>query len=96
MAKHVKADGSVTDVVPANGTAMELEELQKYVGGYIEVIPSNSPLFILVVNEEGRLAKNPQRNDAANRMASEAGMLGCDNIVGDVLVGTAKELGLDE
>lgn len=38
MAKVIKAAGAISDVQPKNGKFFELEELQKVVGGYIEII----------------------------------------------------------
>lgn len=41
-----------------------LEELQKIVGGYIQVIPAG-PGRVAVTDEEGKLKANPVRNNAA-------------------------------
>lgn len=38
MAKIIKTDGTIVEVTPQNGTDFQLEELQKIVGGYIEVL----------------------------------------------------------
>lgn len=83
MAKLIKTDNSVTEVSPKNGTDFSLEELQGFVGGYIEIVypltgaPKGS---ILVVNEEGKLIGLP-----VNGIAT--GMMGfTDTIVGDVLL----------
>lgn len=38
MAYLIKTDGTVTEVHPANGTNFSLEELQKFVGGHIELV----------------------------------------------------------
>lgn len=46
----IKPDGSVEDVLPANGQNFSLEELQKAVGGLIEQVPGNRGIFC---NEEG-------------------------------------------
>lgn len=37
MAKIIKTDGTIVEVTPQNGTDFQLEELQKIVGGYIDV-----------------------------------------------------------
>jgi hypothetical protein len=82
-AKIYKADGTIIDIVPENGTDFQLEELQRIVGGYIEIIG----LFdneIMVVNEEGKLADLPI-NENATELYNEADDF-YDYIVGDVLV----------
>ena len=38
MAKIIKTDGTIVEVTPQNGADFQLEELQKIVGGYIEVL----------------------------------------------------------
>lgn len=77
MASLLKTDGTETLVTPANGKKFTLEEMQKYVGGYIEIVrgPNSSKL---IVNEEGLLQGLP-----LNRLASLAANR---YIVGDVLV----------
>ena len=52
----ITVDGSVTEIAPNNGKEFELEEMQKYVEGYIELIYlTNSQ--IMLVNEEGKFGK---------------------------------------
>lgn len=43
MATLIKADGTKKEIQPQNGTDFSLEELQKYVDGYIQVIPPPKP-----------------------------------------------------
>ena len=69
-------------VEPKNGTDFSLEELQKIVGGYIEVLRLGSEQ-IMVLNEEGKLY-GLGVNDKATVLAVTAGY--ADIIVGDVLV----------
>ena len=47
-------DGTVTPVTPKKGKTYDLEELQSYVGGYIELLPLEKNRYA-VVNEEGML-----------------------------------------
>lgn len=55
-----KTDGTSEKVPPTNGTDYTLEELQKMVGGYIEVVRvPHKPSMILIVNEEGLLHNLP-------------------------------------
>lgn len=82
-AKIYKADGTVIEATPANGTDFQLEELQKIVGGYIEIV-SLLDNEIMVINEEGKLADLPV-NEKATEFYIEANGFD-DYIVGDVLV----------
>jgi hypothetical protein len=67
-AKWIMADGKILEVAPANNTYFELEELQTFVGGYIEFIyPPAVTHAVMVVNEEGKLRGLPH-NDLATRM----------------------------
>ena len=45
-------DGRITPIAPKNGTEYTLEELQGFVGGYIELVPMSGGRYA-VVNEEG-------------------------------------------
>ena len=78
MATHLKANGEKAEVTPKNGTDFTLDELQSFVGGYIEIIWL-TPDEIMVVNEEGRLLDLPENDIASN-------LYEVDVIVGDVLV----------
>ena len=54
----IKTDGSIHSVEPENGTDFQLNELQQFVQGFIEIIPIKSGPHagkILVCNEEGKL-----------------------------------------
>lgn len=82
-AKIYKADGTITETAPSNGTDFQLEELQKIVGGYIEIVG----LFdneIMVINEEGKLSDLPINENATELYNEVDGFY--DYIVGDVLV----------
>jgi hypothetical protein len=52
------ADFRIKEITPANGLYFTLAEMQKYVGGLIEIIPLDREGLedkLLVVNEEGKL-----------------------------------------
>ncbi len=49
----ITPEASVTEFVPANGRDFTLEELQKGVEGYIEIIDLTDKT-IMVVNEDGK------------------------------------------
>lgn len=89
MAELIRADGIVKDVQPGNGVAFTLEELQVYVGGYIELVPGSLREKPAFCNEDGLrlgLLYNPL-----------ASMRYGVNLVGTVLVcDTLKQAGGDE
>lgn len=73
----IGADGRCKNVLPKNGVTYTLKELQKYVGGYIEIVPTKVHYLVFVVNEEGRINGSP-RNDFASAIAET-------ELYGDVL-----------
>lgn len=93
MAKHIKTDGTITDVYPLNGKSFSLEELQKFVGGNIEIVSvKNSNDLVMFINEEGKL--NPHyKNIIATKIAliDEE-----DYIAGDAIVCNHFESGDEE
>jgi len=85
MATLFKPDGSQCEVEPKNGTDFKLEELQEFVGGYIEIVHPQDRRRqrgrILVVNEEGKLLGLP-----VNARASEIYSAPFDVIMGPALL----------
>lgn len=96
MALLIKHTGEVVKVTPADGQHFTLEEMQKYVGGDIEVIAARAligvkilpadyqigPQTTMVVNEEGKLHRLPF-NEFATRLYAHGDI---DDIVGDVML----------
>jgi hypothetical protein len=82
MAKIIKSDGTVVENV---GTS--LKELQKAVGGYIEMVHTWDNRW-LIVNEEGKLMGLPV-NEEATRLYEYGDH---DVIVGDVVVAEYGEI----
>jgi len=79
MAKWIKASGEVVEVEAARpGKKFTLDELQRYVGGYIERLEI-APRLDMICNEEGKLHGLPV-NQVATALART------QVIVGDVLV----------
>lgn len=77
------ADGTARDIEPANGQTFTLDELQAFVGGYIEVVGLRDGRY-MVVNEDGhRLELRP--NAYASLYARQV-------ILGDVVVTTLAAL----
>lgn len=85
MATLIKSDGTLSVVHPKAGIgkAFTLEELQEFVGGYIELLHPQSG-HVAIVNEEGRWL-----GLAPNQRASLA--TGYD-LVGDVLICENSEI----
>lgn len=52
----ITVDGSVTEIAPLNGKEFELEEMQKHVEGYVELVQLTEKQ-IMLVNEEGKFDK---------------------------------------
>lgn len=92
MATIIKTDGTCIGVQPKNGTDFQLEELQAFVGGYIEIVHSVYDQTIMVINEEGKINGLPE-NETATGEARRKGMIHWyDHIVGDVLYCKSKEI----
>ena len=83
-----RANGTMENSVPANGTDYTLNELQRIVGGPIEIV--NLGNFLLVVNEEGKLRRLPYNMIATNWYLSFHFGVGVipesEYIVGDALL----------
>jgi hypothetical protein len=85
MAMLLKSNGQRQLVKPqGKDETLTLEQMQKAVGGYIEVVPVPGSNTLLIVNEEGWM-KNLPVNVNASRIAGQT-------IVGDVILAiTYKE-----
>ena len=88
MATIISTTGTVTKVRPANGKTFTLEEMQKIVHGYIEVVHL-SKRSLLIVNEEGKLHNLPH-NPTATSVMFLYGFR--DTIVGDALLVNNTEI----
>lgn len=77
MAKIIKTSGEMVGVEPENGKYFGLEELHSFVDGYIELLYLSDGR-LMVVNEEGKLRKQPY-NPVASSFAGQ-------HIVGNVLL----------
>lgn len=84
-AKLYLQNGEVIEVTPENGEHFTLQELQKMVGGLIQVIPLG--LNLIVLNEEGKLIDGFEVNMlATEQWAKEYGY--SDILFGNVLIST--------
>lgn len=91
MATLIKTDGSEAEIQPANGKSFTLEEMQKCVGGNIELAHTRDGRMMWI-NEEGKLNDLPPNEKATQLYVHNDH----DIIVGDVLVGTEKEFADDD
>jgi len=79
-AKLFKASGEIVDVRPAKGRFFSLKELQGFVGGYIQIVPTPSGR-VLVCDDDGKRKAYPVNVAATKEYYPEH-----DTIVGDVLI----------
>lgn len=77
-ALFIKSNGETISITPENGTFFSLKELQKYVGGYIEMLLTKDNRT-MIVNEEGRLNNLNVNNEATKLIDGNV-------IVGNVVV----------
>ena len=82
MAQIIDINGTIKAVKPKNGRDFSLKELQKAVGGYIEIVRLSNNI-VMVVNEEGWL-RGLEFNKAASLMCVKNGYAA--SIAGNVLV----------
>lgn len=68
MATILYPDGRTEEIQPQNNRDFKLEELQKIVGGHIEILPLRDGR-IMVINEEGKLL-DLSRNEQATALAN--------------------------
>lgn len=80
VVKKIYSDGREEDVQEE----MSLDQMQKFVGGYIEMVPSNLPHRALIVNEEGLLIELPHNVRAGSYV--HQGTLVLDFIRGNALL----------
>lgn len=86
MATLIKADGTKKTIQPQNGTDFSLEELQKYVDGYIEVVYlRNQEDEIMVINEDGK-ERYPTNQTATKLALKHQAIFPQDWIDGDVVL----------
>jgi hypothetical protein len=87
MATLIKTTGEEIEVFPKNKTDFQLTELQKIVGGLIEIIKTKDGKT-MVINEEGKINDLP-----INQKASELYQYNkFDFIAGDVLICQSNEI----
>lgn len=90
MAQLIKTTGEILEISPKNGINFQLDELQKYVDGYIEIVNLNNG-EILVVNEEGKFVEeiNEKATDIAH---NNQAIFSSDYIAGNVVLCKDQEV----
>jgi hypothetical protein len=86
------ADNTVEIMQPPKSGKFTLEEMQQFVGGYIQIFATVIPDMVLVTDEEGRLRDKPVNENATTLYLHGRH----DFIVGDVLFCTRKQAGFDD
>lgn len=94
MARLIKTTGQITDEFPNDGNVFSLEELQKFVDGYIEVVILDQDR-VMIVNEDGKLLGLPINYTATKIWKGNAQRMR-DFIVGDALLCSWREAGMYE
>jgi len=87
MATLIKSNGEEINVLPQNKTDFTLEELQKYVGGLIEIVRTKDGKP-MIINEEGKINDLPVNQKATAIYPYNE----YDFIVGDVLICQENEI----
>lgn len=94
MAILLKAEENTEEeVFPKSGPSFTLEELQTYVGGYLE------PIYLLdgrvmLVEENAKLRMFGWKNFAATAIARNARRIGpYEDLIGDIVICTRAEMG---
>jgi len=84
-ATFIPVDGKIRKVTPANGKTFGLQELQSFVGGYIQVVPTvGQSGAMMVINERGKLEELPVNVIASSVWSEVVGE--ADYIVGPALL----------
>jgi hypothetical protein len=82
MSIIIKVNSQTVNIEPLNGSVFSLDELQKAVGGYIQILSITTGEYagkLMVVDEEGLLKLNPVVNKTASLIAGQ-------RIVGQVII----------
>jgi len=65
--QYITTDGAILSIVPNNGLYFTLEEMQKAVGGLVEMLPLPDGRT-MIINEEGKLVAEPVKNREATNI----------------------------
>lgn len=92
MAVLIKDDGTETEGVPANGKKFRLDELQRYVEGYIELVTLKDNR-LMFVNEDGKYDEKIKHrpNSKATELLRAAGGMPWDIVTGNAVICKKRE-----
>ena len=82
MATIINISGKRENIETADRKVFTLQELQKAVDGYIQIVPLNQGEFVgklMIVDEDGKLKSDAKLNSEASRIAGQ-------KIVGQVII----------
>lgn len=89
MATLYKTDGTIEEITPAKGKKFKLEEAQKYVGGYVELLHlKKREMFIC--NEEGIILNLPYNANATKKLKEVFGPF-AQQLYGDIILCKTNE-----
>lgn len=91
MARWIKADGTQQEIHPSHGPIFTLQEMNAFVGGYLEAIGLDGQLTMYCNEDAIRLELPP--NPAAIKMLRLYGVPIFAGVYGDVLVASLAETG---
>lgn len=92
MARHIKANGTVKKVQPANGTEFSVDELKDFVGGYFEAIKLTSH-DVMYLHEDGVGLQLPINAIATEVLHQHKPERAHNPICGDVIIASLQETG---
>ena len=87
MATLIKSNGEEMNVLPKNKRDFSLEELQKFIGGFIEIARTKNGKP-MIINEEGKINDLPINQKATAIYPYNE----YDFIIGDVLICQEDEI----
>lgn len=90
MALLVKTNGEQINVTPKNNKSFSLEELQFFVGGFIEIYRTDNKIFVL--NEEGLNLELPKNEIATSLLYKEVNLKPIQVLVGDIVICDENEI----
>lgn len=88
--KLIPHDGPATVIHPANGKKFTLEEMQKFVGGYFELIATMRDGRRLFMNEDGKQLRLPENKQATQLFQTLRPI--ADTIVGNAVLIAPEEI----
>ena len=86
MGYLIRTDVQLPEEIRPKGKHFSVEEMQGYVGGYIQIVQIPGSRHLMVINEEGKILDPPLPCNVA------ASILAQQDIAGNVVITTFREL----